>query len=369
MDSDEHILDLIRKALGALEGDTLPLSAVIQKCIRIARLRDDYLNLWWLELEMHPVVRTDKPLFEDPPQFLREVAAHLAKEEILSHHEEVALAWVEEREVSGLPDAFKEHPDDNVFAWDVGQIEVQLQRYTQAAQELRTPQGLHADDLYSTYQSTTEARVMILSFTSGLKTVLQRIRKRVHNFLTRTEKQLMFGQLHSDIFERYRQFVDRRLGEECPDALAKLVVAHRRVSESDPESWAQALASCRRVLKSLADALYPPTDKSVVGDDGKTHVLTEERYLARLWQYICEKTPQSVSGAELGARVQDFGKRIDRLYKLACKGVHSEITSLEVDQCVIQTYLIAGDLLSLSGRPPASAAERAHSDTIDEGSE
>ncbi len=48
------------------------------------------------------------------------------------------------------------------------------------------------------------------------------------------------------------------------------------------------------------------------------------------------------------AEVQDVGNRIDRLYEMSNKGVHAETTEFEVNQTVIQTYLLMGDILRLA---------------------
>jgi hypothetical protein len=46
--------------------------------------------------------------------------------------------------------------------------------------------------------------------------------------------------------------------------------------------------------------------------------------------------------------ITDTGNRVDALYDLASKGVHDEVSVEEVDQAVIQTYLLVGDLLRLA---------------------
>ena len=58
-------------------------------------------------------------------------------------------------------------------------------------------------------------------------------------------------------------------------------------------------------------------------------------------------------GGLLIAQVDDFGTRIDRLYEFTNKGVHAEVSEFEVDQCVIQTYLLAGDLLRITDQDSA----------------
>jgi hypothetical protein len=53
------------------------------------------------------------------------------------------------------------------------------------------------------------------------------------------------------------------------------------------------------------------------------------------------------SGELLLSTINDLGTRIDKVYDLSCKGVHNNVPEFEVNQCVIQTYLIIGDILRL----------------------
>jgi hypothetical protein len=246
---------------------------------------------------------------------------------------------------------------DKIAAQSIGEIEVEIAHYTQLGDQAHVPGGLHPLDLYYAEQDAKQTRYIALVRVKGYKAILERIKSRIHDFLSQTEKQLLYGQIHADIFEQNRQYVDLKLGELCPDALAKFISAYQRMKEDEPESWAQALTSCRRLLKSLTDVLYPAQDKPVIGHDGKERTLTDELYISRLWQYIFEQTSHSASGELLLVEVKDLGDRLDRIYDLACKGVHDEISKVEVNQCVIQTYILIGDLLRISEKVTAVGME------------
>jgi hypothetical protein len=45
------------------------------------------------------------------------------------------------------------------------------------------------------------------------------------------------------------------------------------------------------------------------------------------------------------ATLKDFGSRIDTVYSLTNMGVHDDVAQAEVDTCVMQTYLLAGEIL------------------------
>ncbi len=97
----------------------------------------------------------------------------------------------------------------------------------------------------------------------------------------------------------------------------------------------------------MADSLYPPPEDPVVGLDGKERRLTSEQFIARLWQFVYERMRGHSSGEMLMASVKSVGHRLDHLNHLSSKGVHAVVGEREVEQCIIQTYLVVGDLLRL----------------------
>lgn len=150
------------------------------------------------------------------------------------------------------------------------------------------------------------------------------------------------------IFKKHRQYVDEKLKLLCPEALDQFIAVCRRLAEGDSEARSQALLSCRRILKTLADELYPAKQNRVICTNGKKRKLTEDKYVARLWQFVAEKIKTKKTGQLLLAQIKDLGNRIDRLYDLTSKGVHGEPSEFEVNQCVIQMYFTVGDILRLT---------------------
>ncbi len=50
------------------------------------------------------------------------------------------------------------------------------------------------------------------------------------------------------------------------------------------------------------------------------------------------------------AALKDVYVRLRALNNLASKGVHGNVTTYEVDTCVVQTYLVVADLLRIRER-------------------
>jgi hypothetical protein len=220
-----------------------------------------------------------------------------------------------------------------------------------------TPQGLHTYDAYVMEQTNAKMRSVYSFMMIEYKDILRRVANRVHDFLSNTEAQLMYGQINSDLFERNRQYVDARLRTIAPDVLHKFVIIYRRMGEGDPEARSHALESCRRILKSLADSLYPSRDEPPVDSRGKARILDDEHYINRLWQYVSDRVKGHSAGELLLARISEIGSRLDRIYTLTNKGVHAEVTEDELNQGVIQTYLLVGDILRLADQNSALVSE------------
>ena len=179
-----------------------------------------------------------------------------------------------------------------------------------------------------------------------LREALERIRHRVFSTLCLWERRLTFAATNVRIFDRHRSRVDQMLAQVAPDVVDQLSAAYRRVEEGDVESLSQSLTSCRRILKATADHLYPPGEP-VVGDDGVERTMGEEQFVNRLWQFALEAIEGRSRRRLITTTLQEFGGRIDRLYALTNKGVHDTVSPDEVELCVIQTYLMVGELLAL----------------------
>jgi hypothetical protein len=338
----DRMLSIVQQALEEFDSPNYELSGVIRKAVRIARLRNDYENLWWLQEEM--IESRERKARE---RVENEIKPHYSADDFEEAKRDVLRAYFSERSVRTLEDE-NVVDDDNICDLSVPNIEDRIKSLTEGVKQQVPPPGMHTLDLYHAEKRYAKLRSYMTFTANEYAVVLRRIENRVHEFLSTTEKQLVYGQINSDIFERNRQYVDSRLRAIAPEALDKLVSVYRRLGEGDDEARSQALLSCRRILKSLADSLYPPRAEPVVGPDGKPRRLTEDKYISRLWQFVYERVKGRAAGDLLLAQINDTGGRIDHLYKLDNKGVHFSASEFEVNQAVIQTYLLIGDILRLA---------------------
>jgi hypothetical protein len=335
----QQIADRLDEAIAAADDPSVALSVVLNKTIRVARLRSDWPAVLWLLMEVRG---TKDEQAKDRAGV--ELAAHFSASELEVLWHAAAAAFISERTLS---------LQGGVMATSIAEAEVTAAALREQAGHIQPPPGLESGLLVRVAREAAEQRGQLLSAAAESEQVFARVRSRVSDYLAQTEQQIAFGQVSADVWERNRAFVDTELAAIAPDALGQFQAAYRRQAEDDPEARSQALLSCRRVLKSLADALYPAVDEPVIGTDGKPHDLTDDKFINRLVEFISG----ALSGAAanvLEAELADFGNRLDALNELASKGVHAKVTQADVDVCVIRTYLFVGDLMRL--REGTSAA-------------
>ena len=172
----------------------------------------------------------------------------------------------------------------------------------------------------------------------------------IYSYAARKYYELKFAALADDVFGRVRSTVDSLIGLVVPDAVKRLTAVYDNLKSDNPEDWANAAHSCRRVLQALADAVFPAQDETRSRENnGKktTIALGPDNYINRLIAYIEDSSESSRFNEIVGADLRYIGDRLDALFKAAQKGSHGTVTKEEADRCVIHTYLIVGDILSL----------------------
>lgn len=329
----DRVLNLTQKALDEFDDRDMTVTRLLHRCERIARLRNDFVNLVWLQME-----GLDIEQGREHSQIKLDLLSHFTEEEASQVIREALIGYIGRRKVDS-----KGGSDSR----PVQRLEQTVDELEALMDGLDVPPGMASIDTYHYARDLAKTRIETTASLRPTKQLLGRIRTRLHDFLVQTEYELEYGALNSTVFDRSREYVDQRLHDIAPEALAGLVSAYRRSGEGDPEARSQALTSCRRVLKALADAIFAPTSEKKVGNDGISRSLTDDKYINRLLQAVSETLGEHGHGEVLQGALTDLGSRLRALNDLSSKGVHASVTAAEVDTCVIQTYLVVGDVLRI----------------------
>ncbi|MEE6387210.1 hypothetical protein V3G71_00060 [Microbacterium paraoxydans] len=245
------IEDQLRAILSRALSDHASMAGteLVQAALRVAVLRDDPLAESWLRIELGGIAREDNKSPE-----IRECHARLAALVGTDKAREQVNAAVDaliDRRSSSLGGS------DAVQAHGIGELET-LRAMTQALHDSPITPGMTPVDTGLASADRDKARVTTTPLLMEQSMIIERIRQASFNYMVRVESELIRGQSVPDTIAQGRAFVDATLATRAPDALSALASAQERLVQADSESLSQAATSCRRAIKALADALYPP---------------------------------------------------------------------------------------------------------------
>jgi len=326
----EEILTLTRKALE--EFESVPLAASLRRAERIARLRGDITYAFRFQLDLRPNGGSTAWSRTEAWEMLKSESEDANPAEVDGWRSLLGEEWMKERIPSHVPEVLNDTFGNGELIG--GSIESVIRHAALMERE-------SALSTKPQHQVRFEVRRDL-----DLE-IIERTTHRVFTYLCMVERDLSYIGVNADIFERHRRRVEAFLSQVSPRVLEQFTAAYRRARDDDPESKSHALTTCRRILESVADVVYPARAEVVVGSTGKSSNVGANKYVNRLWAFVDDSTSGTTHSELVLATLQDFGARIDAAYAMANKGVHAEVSQAEVDTCVMQTYLLAGELLRI----------------------
>ena len=324
----EEMLTLTRQALE--EFESAPLPASLRRAERIARLRGDIHYAYMFQLDLRPTGGSTTWSRTEAYELLK--SEEISTVDVDAWRSPIFEEWMRER----IPSKVDEPLTDSLGNGEM--IGGSIGSVIRHALLMGRERPLAPDPRV---QLQMELRQEL-----DLE-IIERSTHRVYTYLCTVERDLSYVGVNADIFERHRQRVESFLSQISPQVLEQFTAAYRRAREDDAESKTHALTTCRRILESVADVVYPARAQPVVEPGGTTRNVGPEAYVNRLWMFVADSMSGSTQSKVLLTTLQDFGSRINKVYLLTNKGVHANVTQAEVDTCVMQTYLLAGEILRI----------------------
>lgn len=187
------------------------------------------------------------------------------------------------------------------------------------------------------------------------KSLFSSLKSAIHNYATDAYLAVELGDVAEGVFDSARNLVDSFIRSHCPKAAEKLVAINERIQDGSDESNSAALTSCRRLLMDIADSVFPARDDVWKDRKGKERKVGVDQYKNRLLAYLAELEESEGSYALLESELEHLAARLDVIYEKACKGVHADVSLDEAKLAVIHTYLLIGEISSLSTRTKNSS--------------
>ncbi len=327
-DKSSEALQLAEEILKNIELNEIPLRNVVLKCARLARLTDNQraMSLFHYELAGYPMDDQGLVLFE---------AFDLARHSNRTFRQKDKSGKIQDymfpETVAALESELEAAKDQMKVAFD---------------REIAISSANPNQFVFSPPGNVSERTTLRQVIVEKAKKIDQ-LKVAYYNYVLGVLYELKFSHLAEEIFEKKKLLVDKSLAEKLPETLNKFLSVYENLRSKNEEDWANAVHSCRRIIKDVADYLYPPTDQEIEIEKGKKIKLDAEHYIIRLKEYIKQKSTSEKFTLIVGSHLDYIGDRIDALYRASSKGTHHKVSREEAESYIIYTYLLLGDVLKL----------------------
>lgn len=320
--------NLAEVVLKNIELSELPLSSIALRAARLCRLLglNETRKLFEFEVSGYPKT----PTGVEPEIWRIAVIAGRTYKEKDGNDEIKEYAYIEsidtlEEQVKSSNAAINVTNDPNVSVSS-----------TNPYQRVSNPTGNKA-----------ERSALLTKITKATKHLSER-KTFIYKFALERYLELKFSNQVSDFFTSTRREVDARLTKYLPEATEKLSSILDNLKSENSEDWSNAVHSCRRLLQSVADKVFPPSNEPRKKGD-KTISLKADNYINRLVCFAEDHSKSTVFNSVVGSNIAFLGDRLDAIFSASQKGSHSEISSRsEAERYVVYTYMILGDILTLA---------------------
>jgi|GEM_PF-1510392 hypothetical protein len=357
--SSSRIQEIIKtsgEVLADIEAGTVPLKHIIPKCLRVARLRNDFDAIKWFTLELNGYRQSD-------------ILPDISLQDIRQATIRSGRGYTKKDEQTGK---------EQEFYWphSITEIEATVQSQQEYLKNLRTPESFQpavnktsssnemfgsssneqvVETLGSVLSNIERQKNSILADIKWGKSLLSKIRTHIYNYVLNVNFQVKFENVTESIFQETKERVDAQLALICPDAIKKFVAAYERLSSDNPEEWSQAMSSCRNVLKEFADYVFPARKEPYKKRNGEPLLVTDNSYKNRLLAFI-DINATGDKNKFLSSRASDLENRIHTLNDLLSRGTHEGLDITDVRMLVFETYFLIGSLLGLASQDGSTSA-------------
>ncbi|WP_271508091.1 AbiTii domain-containing protein [Bradyrhizobium sp. CCBAU 11357] len=312
----------VRTLLDDLETVTVRTEGILMKAKRLARLMRDSDAQYWLELET-----SGYPKDSFKTSSLGTCEKYATKSGRVDSGGKYYVPSLPQLEAIGegykeRADAFNKPADKSVVIEDF-----LAKKATEDFLANRAKQQIAARKLYNDHHALVVA-----------------LRDSVHSYATDVYISIELGDAAQDIFEQARNRVDNFIRSYAPKAAEQIIAVNERMADDSAEAFSHALTTCRRLLLTIADAIYPARSEPYIDGRGKSRDVGYESYKNRLLAYLEQSAASAGSRALIESGLEHLAARLDAVNSKVSKGVHVTVTEEEARLAVIHTYLFLGEI-------------------------
>ncbi|NEU29947.1 hypothetical protein GN156_04040 [bacterium LRH843] len=331
-DRNKEALELSEEILRNFELSEIPTQHIVLKCLRLARLINDFDAVEWLRQEANGFEINEKG-------FMTSIAWEAAQRSS-------RIYFIDDPNSK----AAKPKKVERAFTDTIAVMEANVmtaKSRMEVAYDRDVSVSSHSTYLPVVPPGNAAERQGISRIINDNIEKIEKVKSKLYEFIFNINYELKFGDITEDIFIRKRLTVDTILKDICPEAIQKFISVYENLKSDNDEDWANAVHTCRRIIKEVADTVYPPSEEPITLPNGKLIKIGEDQYINRLIQFIDSKSTSEKFTSIVGSHLKFIGERLDSVHEAANKGTHTEVTLEEAERYIIYTYLVIGDILTL----------------------
>jgi hypothetical protein len=189
-------------------------------------------------------------------------------------------------------------------------------------------------------------KIQILNKHHELVNDFERLKTIIHNYITEVNISLSVGDFAENIFEGTRFAADQFIREHCPRAGEQLLRINERMKYNDPDSFSQALIAVRKILMTVADTIVPAKEKIYLDKRGRERSIEPDQYLNRIFSYIDRNSKNDPAVQMIESEMAYiFAKSEHRTKKP--KGLRENVSRDDVELAIIHMYLVIAEIAKI----------------------
>lgn len=193
--------------------------------------------------------------------------------------------------------------------------------------------------------SFVETHEIVYVTPSCMTTVLSNIIDTCLMFLNEVINELHYGGIVEYLMEAIRKNTDEKLATLDKKLADETQSLFMNLSSTNPADWNKVGHSCRKMLKILADNVFPPKDEKYKMKDKREIEVGDPNSINRLCAFLDKK----LSGGErkfLISEIKYFESYLRQVTDYAQMGEHKpSIEKYHANMLAIHTYLIMSEIL------------------------
>ncbi len=163
--------------------------------------------------------------------------------------------------------------------------------------------------------------------------------------------EITYGKIPKSIFEKFQENVNSLLAESNPIAVSELNIAIESLGQSeDPARITHVAHACKRLIRSIADEVFPDKNEKYKMKDGKEIQVGKEQYLNRLEAFVDDI--DSENRKYLLKKLKLLRDLYGETPESINKGTHDIISNKSAELAVIYSYIILGEIIMEKKKEP-----------------